>query len=154
MRALETELQRTFPAIKKQIDSLKIANVVQTGEDKSKWSIVIRPDCMVPIKSIFMYGIQNEIADLLRTYQVMIDRFYMGKIFGNTLEYDMIVIYKNCERPQMEVVKNAISDIFKDYFIESISVVFMSKDERDKRYRLADKFVLNIMKQNVAPIVL
>jgi predicted transcriptional regulator len=29
MRALETELERTFPAIKKQIDSLKKASIVE-----------------------------------------------------------------------------------------------------------------------------
>lgn len=153
MRALESELHWTFPAIKKQIDSLRTANVIETGDDKAKRSIIVKPDCIAPIKSIFMYGIQNDIKALFRQYEVMIDSYYMGKIFGNTLEYDLIVIYKNCERPQMEVVKEAISTVFRDYYIENISVVLMSKDEWDKRYRLADKFVLSIMKQNVQPIM-
>jgi hypothetical protein len=153
MRALESELSRTFPAIKKQIDSLRTANVIETGDDKSKWSIIIKPDCIAPIKSIFMYGIRNDISLLFKEYEVMIDSYYLGKIFGNNLDYDLVVTYKNCERPQMEVVKESISAIFRDYYIENISVVIMSKDERDKRYRLADKFVLSIMKQNVQPIM-
>jgi UDP-glucose 4-epimerase len=31
-------------------------------------------------------------------------------------------------------------------FIENASIVFMSAEEREKRYRLADKFVLQVMR--------
>jgi len=33
MRALESELTWTFPAIKKQVDSLKLANVVDINKE-------------------------------------------------------------------------------------------------------------------------
>ena len=33
MRALESELDWTFPAIKKQVDSLKLANVIDINKD-------------------------------------------------------------------------------------------------------------------------
>jgi hypothetical protein len=59
---------------------------------------------------------------------------------------DLVVIYKNLEKPQIEKIKEAINDIFKWYFIGVVSVVFMSIDEWDKRYRLADRFVLDIMR--------
>src|SRR3990167_65196 len=82
MRALETELERTFPAIKKQIDSLKIANIVTIGDDASKRSIMIREECKLPIKGIFMFGIEHQLKDLFNMYEVMIDRYYLGKFFG------------------------------------------------------------------------
>lgn len=151
MRALETELERTFPAIKKQIDSLKIANIIEIGDDASKRSITIREECKTPIRGIFMFGIEHQLKDLFNTYESMIDRYYLGKFFGTALDMDLILIYKNCERPQMEEVKTEIERIFRESFIETISVVFMSAEEWDKRYRLADKFVLNIMKHNVIP---
>jgi hypothetical protein len=59
---------------------------------------------------------------------------------------DLVVIYKNLEKPQIEKIKESINEIFKWYFIWIVSVVFMSVDERDKRYRLADRFVLDIMR--------
>lgn len=59
---------------------------------------------------------------------------------------DLVVIYKNCEKPLIEKIKENISEIFRDYFMEVVSVVFMPHEEREKRYRLADKFVLHIMR--------
>lgn len=50
MRALETELERTFPAIKKQIDSLKKANIIEIGDDANKRSIILRDECTQPIR--------------------------------------------------------------------------------------------------------
>jgi len=63
---------------------------------------------------------------------------------------DLVVIYKNLEKPQIDKIKESISEIFRLYFIETVNVVFMSLDEWNKRYRLADRFVLDIMrtKQN------
>jgi hypothetical protein len=59
---------------------------------------------------------------------------------------DLVVIYKNLEKPQIETIKDSINEIFRTYFIETVSVVFMSAEERDKRYRLADRFVLQILR--------
>jgi hypothetical protein len=33
MRALESEIERTFPAIKKQVDSLNESNVIDVNKD-------------------------------------------------------------------------------------------------------------------------
>lgn len=151
MRALETELERTFPAIKKQIDSLKKANIIEIGDDANKRSIVLRDECTQPIRGIFMFGIEQELKNAFNNNESIIDRYYLGKFFGSALDMDLIVIYKNCERPEMEGIKTDIETIFRSSFIETISVVFMSAEEWDKRYRLADKFVLNIMKHNITP---
>jgi hypothetical protein len=151
MRALETELERTFPAIKKQIDSLKKANIIEIGDDANKRSIILKDECTAPIRGIFLFGIEQQLKDSFNQNQSIIDRYYLGKFFGSALDMDLIVIYKDCEREEVEPIKIQISDIFREHFIENISVVFMSAQEWDQRYRLADKFVLNIMKHNITP---
>ena len=50
------------------------------------------------------------------------------------------------EKPQIDELKNWISELFREFFIENASIVFMSAEEREKRYRLADKFVLQVMR--------
>ena len=57
---------------------------------------------------------------------------------------DLVVIYKNAEKPQIDMLKEEINSIFRDYFIEIVYVVFMSAEERDKRDRMADRFVIQI----------
>jgi hypothetical protein len=76
----------------------------------------------------------------------MIDQYYFGKKFNRDLEMDLVVIYKNCEKPQTDMIKENINDIFRKYFIEVVSVVFMNLEERNKRDRLADRFVIQIKK--------
>lgn len=149
MRALETELTRTFPAIKKQIDSLKNADIVEIGDDKTKRSIIIKPEYIDPIKNLFVHSIQQQVTTLFAIHAMLIHSFYFWKFFGTTLDMDMIVIYHNCEKTHIEPLKEQISNIFNNYFIQSVSIVFMSHDERNKRYRLADKFVVNILKHNL-----
>jgi len=58
----------------------------------------------------------------------------------------MVIIYKNCEKALLDVVKEDISNIFRGFFIETAQVSFMSIEEFQRRYRLADKFVLNLMR--------
>jgi hypothetical protein len=76
----------------------------------------------------------------------MIDQYYFGKRFNIDLEMDLVVIYKNCEKPQIYMIKENINEIFRTYFIEVVSVVFMSNEEWQKRDRLADRFVIQIKK--------
>ena len=59
---------------------------------------------------------------------------------------DLVVIYKNAEKPQIEMIKESINGIFRAYFIEIVYVVFMSSEEWEKRYRMADRFVLQIIR--------
>ena len=59
---------------------------------------------------------------------------------------DIVIIYQHMEKPQIDELKNQIADLFREFFIENASIVFMSAEEREKRYRLADKFVLQVMR--------
>ncbi len=148
MRALEWELEWTFPAIKKQVDSLKSAGILQVNTDGNGWSISIEPWIHDLLKQIFYYWLKHKLVDLFNSYEFMIDKYFFGKSFWINLDMDLVVIYKNLEKPQIEKIKESISDIFRWYFIEVVNVVFMSSDERDKRYRLADRFVLDIMRNS------
>jgi len=146
MRALESELEWTFPAIKKQVDSLNEAKVIDVNKDWQWWSISIKKDFHENIKSIFFYGLKQELIWLFESYEIMITKYYFWKRFGVDLEMDLIVVHKYLEKPQMDKIKESINEIFRNCFIETVSVVFMSAEERDKRYRLADRFVLQILR--------
>ncbi len=148
MRALESELSWTFPAIKKQVDSLLEAQVVDINKEGQWRSITIKPEFQINIKNIFFYGLRSELMDLFKTYEIMIDKYYFGKKFGSDIESDLVIIYKNCEKPQIDTIKGNINEVFRWYFIETVSVVFMSIEEWQKRYRLADRFVLQIMRHH------
>lgn len=146
MRALESELDWTFPAIKKQVDSLKIAWIIDINKEGTGWSITIKPELESLLKQMFYFGLKGELVDLFTTYEFMIEKYFFGKSFGLNLDMDLVVIYKNLEKPQIDKIKESISDIFRWHFIEVVNVVFMSIEEWNKRYRLADRFVLDIMR--------
>lgn len=146
MRALESELDWTFPAIKKQVDSLKIAWVIDINKEWTGWSITIKKELENTLKEVFYHGLRWDLINLFSTYEVMIEKYFFGKSFGINLDMDLVVIYKNLEKPQIDKIKESISEIFRLYFIDTVNVVFMSLDEWNKRYRLADRFVLDIIR--------
>ena len=146
MRALESEIEWTFPAIKKQVDSLNEANIINVNKDGQWRAISIKPEFYTILKNVFYFGLQNDLITLFTTYEVMIDQYYFGKKFNIDLEMDLVVVYKNCEKPQIDMIKDQINEIFRSYFIEVVSVVFMSLEEWQKRDRLADRFVIQIKK--------
>lgn len=95
---------------------------------------------------MLLYCLSTDLKNLFNKYEYIIDSYYLGKIFGNALDLDMVLIYKNCEKALLDVVKDDISNVFRNYFIETAQISFMSLDEFQRRYRLADKFVLNLMR--------
>lgn len=146
MRALESELDWTFPAIKKQVDALEEAWVIDVDKEGQWWAISLKPDFFDKIRDIFFFWLKQKLIELFQTYDIIIDKYYFWKRFGMNLEMDLVVVYKNAEKPQIDKVKEEINSIFREYFIEIVYVVFMSNEEREKRYRLADRFVLQIMR--------
>lgn len=146
MRALESEIWWTFPAIKKQVDSLEESWVVEVQKESSGFSISIKKEYFDLFKQIFFTSLKSSLTKLFDEYSVMIDKYFLWKFFGVPLDMDIVIIYKNMEKPQIDSLKSSISEIFREFFIEKVSVVFMSADEREKRYRLADKFVLQVIR--------
>lgn len=147
MRALESELRRTFPAIKKQVDSLDKSEAVTIQKAPSGRSIYLQKEFKDIAKSILLYALEKEINTLADIYEMVIDRHYLGKAFWFDIESDIILIYKNCEKEQLDKIKEEVWEIFKKYFIETVYITCMSYKEREQRYRLADRFVLRIMRE-------
>ena len=146
MRALESELERTFPAIKKQVDSLEESGVVDINKENAGFSITLSPDHYTLFRNFFLSALKEECTQLFSTYEVMIDKFFRGKKFWAPLEMDLVIIYQHMEKEQIEALKQQIAEVFRGYFLENISLVFMSKEDWEKRYRLADRFVLQVMR--------
>ena len=55
MRALESEIEWTFPAIKKQVDSLNDSNVINVNKDGQGRSISIKPEFHDILKNVFYF---------------------------------------------------------------------------------------------------
>ena len=146
MRALESEIWRTFPAIKKQIDSLDESGVLDIDKDSSGFSISLKKEYFNLFKQFFLTSLRMGLIQLFDTYSVMISKYFLGKFFWIPLDMDIIIIYQNMEKPQIDELKNWISELFREFFIENTSIVFMPLDEREKRYRLADKFALQVIR--------
>jgi len=146
MRALESEIWWTFPAIKKQVDSLEESWVLDIQKENSWFSISIKKDYFDLFKQIFFIALKSNLSDLFTTYSVMIDKYFLWKIFWVPLDMDIIIIYQHMEKPQIDELKSWISELFREFFIENASIVFMPLEEWQKRYRLADKFVLQVMR--------
>ena len=146
MRALESELEWTFPAIKKQVDSLEESGILDVNKDNAGFVINIVPQYHELFKNFFFTALKSDLIQLFESYSIMIDKYFRGKRFGIPLEMDLIVIYKHMEKPQIDQMKEAIGDTFRSFFIENISIVCMSAEERERRYRMADRFVLQVMR--------
>lgn len=146
MRALESEIWWTFPAIKKQISSLEESEIIHIDKNNNKRSIVLNKDVEDVIKGVFLFWLQKAISDVLKQHEFIIEKYYFWRVFWYDIETDIVVIYKNCEKELLNVVKSEISEVFHRYHVENTYITFFSLGERQKRYQLADRFVLSILR--------
>lgn len=145
MRALENELEWTFPAIKKQVDALEQCFVVNVDKNDNKRSIVIDTNFYQPVRDIFLRALMHEITSLFS--EETVDQYYRGKCFGVWLDMDLVVIHHNLSKEEQAELKKKLWQVYRWYFIDMVSLTFMSASERQTRYRLADKFVLTILRE-------
>lgn len=146
IRALENDLPWSFPAIKKQIDSLLDSQVIEIDKTQNKRSISLEDNFWRLIKEMLLYGLKSEITKYCNNYEFCIKELFLWKIFGKSLEIDLVVIYQGLDTHSLQKIKEDIWEIFKNYFIDAVGAVFMENDDFQKRYRLADKFVLTVMR--------
>lgn len=147
IRAFESELKRSFPAIKKQIDLLEDAWIIEIDKDQNKWSIYLIEWIGAHIRGFFVYTLQSDLQQYFLQHELLINKYFYGKLFGTELDMDLVLVYKAEAQQHLPKIKEDINVIFRKYLIELVNVVFMSASDFDKRYRLADKFVLNLMRQ-------
>lgn len=146
MRALETELWWTFPAIKKQVDSLDDAWIIVIDKESTWWSIHLKWGIETIFKELFFEALRQSLTELFEKSGDWIGNYFWWDKFWKEIGMDLIIIHNNMDKTTIENLKNDISECFRDYWIESASVVFMSADEWWTRYRLADRFVLQVMR--------
>lgn len=148
VRAFESELTRSFPAIKKQIDALEDAWVVTIQKDSSKWSIYLTKWLGQYIRNILIYSLKSDLDEYFGQYEMMLRHAFWWKMFGVSVDMDLVLIYTPEAQLHLEKIKEDIAEIFRVYLIEMVSMVFMSQSDFEKRYRLADRFVLTLMREN------
>ena len=76
----------------------------------------------------------------------MISEHFLGKLWGKELDMDLVVVHTQHAGDYLSDMKRAIEEIFREYLLEHVTVRYMGSDEFDKRYRVADKFVLSLMR--------
>lgn len=146
MRAFEHELQRSFPAIKKQIDLLEEAGVVTIDKQDAKRAVYLCKWLDTHIKNLFIAALKDELRTYFLEHEFMVEKHFFGKVFGNAVEMDLVLIHSANAAEFIDKLKEDINLIFRGYLIELVSVVFMTTGDFEKRYRLADKFVLWLMR--------
>ena len=146
MRALETELWWTFPAIKKQVDGLNEAGILEVDKENTWRAITIKPTLLPFFKELFFESLRQSLLFLFEQHQNQIAQYFWWDKFGKPIGIDLILIYDQLQKEEIDTLKHNISEIFREFWIESASIVFMCNEERDKRYRLADRFVLQVMR--------
>lgn len=145
VRAFETELTWSFPAIKKQIDQLEEAWVIDVAKDNNRRSIYLVKWIDDYIKNIFLYTLKFDLKAYFEGLNKDIDKYFLWKLFGNDFDMDLVIVHEAKAKEKIPEIKDQINRIFEKYLILTVNVVFMSATEFQKRNRLADKFVLSLM---------
>ncbi len=76
MRALENDIDWTFPAIKKQIDSLEEAEVITIEKSGNSWSIRMNKEFSEPLKTILLLNIKHELVSMFKQYDDQITHYF------------------------------------------------------------------------------
>ena len=149
MRTLEAEIWWTFPVIKKQVEGLDDAGIIQVkkGKEGSAWAIFLEEEFSSAVKEVFYFGLKSELQEVFASHGGKILQRYWWERFGKAIGTDLVMIYEDLEKKEIEQIKSEMNEVFMSYWIENVSVVFMSKHEWDSRHRLADKFVLKVLTQ-------
>ena len=93
-----------------------------------------------------LYMLQCDIQAYHEEHDMMIARTFFGKMFGKKLDIDLVVLFTEHGDEMRDQIKNDMENLFREYLIEHTVITLMSKTEFDRRYRVADKFVLNLMR--------
>lgn len=176
IRALESELGRTFPGIKKQIDSLEESAVLHIDKTPERRSIKIMDEIYEEIRKLIISSLKYDTRLLLSQSPLPI-KYYLGKLFDKPIDVDLVILYteeKTKEEEQkdstpeevsedlldvlnfqvemkvdnLDNLKKSITHLFKSYMIDPAYLVFMTHEEFDKRTKMADKFAMQILRSN------
>lgn len=143
IRYLETRLNRSFPAIRKQIDILEKAGVIEIDKENNSWAIYLKKDFKWLLKKIFLFALQEELLEIIKNYNDIIKDYYLWKLFWfSELPTDLVLIYQKEYKSRLDKIKKEIDKLFESYFINVVQITTLNIQEYWQRYRAWDKFVI------------
>ncbi len=147
IRALENDLDWSFPAIKKQIESLEKSKIVLIDKKWSSRSINISPDSKQIISDLIFFYLKSDIEKVLSLYNDFVYKFFYGKLFWKEIDIDvdLVIVYSKKDEKLKIDIKKKLDEIFAEYFIKIVNITFMYKDEFEYRLKFSDKFVLKLI---------
>ena len=98
MRALETELWWTFPAIKKQVDSLDDAGVVDIDKENIWRSIHIKAWVEPILKELFFEALKQHLTTLFEGVWDTLKDYYRWNKFWKEIWMDLVLVYNGMEK--------------------------------------------------------
>lgn len=122
------------------------AGIVSIEKESTGRSITMKAGVLPIFKELFFESLKQELTTLFTKSQNQISNYFWGDKFGKAIGMDIILIHNDMPKEMIDQLKYEISECFRSFRIESASIVFMTAEERDKRYRLADRFVLQVMR--------
>lgn len=146
MRAFEAELERSYPAIEKQIKQLEDAWVIEIQKNSNKRAIFLTKGLGYYIKDLMLYMLQLDLRSFFGEHELMIHEHFMGKLRWKELDMDLVIVHTVHAWDYLPMIKQSIEEIFREYLLEHVTVRYMPQDEFEKRNRVADKFVISLMR--------
>lgn len=148
-RELESNINQSFPAIKKQIDNLNEAWIVEKNKKWNRWHLAIKSDIKPLIYNIFMYDIRMYFKSLWTKNSYFIKKYFLVDFFTPNVEIqmwlDIVFIHKQVEDQFLTDIKKQINDFLEDYYFD-LKISFMDEQNYRKRLQFADRFVINLNK--------
>ena len=146
IRWLESVLDWSFPAIKKQIDVLVEWGILSVDKEWSKWQIYLKGDCKKVLKKMMFFALIVDFRRSIRNFSdVIVDYFFCDYFVGSNIWVDIVIIHNKVDIATLENIKNELEQLSQNYFIENLKFTFMLVEEYNKRQRLADRFVIKLM---------
>lgn len=147
-RELENNIQQSFPAIKKQIDNLSNAWIIEKNKKWNRWQLEIKKEVKGLIYNIFMYDIKSYLKNMWET-TFFIDKIFFVDFFAISVDkklwIDIVFIHKEVDDTFLKDIKKQISDYLDSYYFD-LKISFITKENYQKRLRFADKFVIKLNK--------
>lgn len=148
-RELESNIQQSFSAIKKQVDSLCEAGIIDKNKKWNRRQLAIKDDFKELIYSIFIYDIKNYFNELAKTNSYFLKKYFLLDFFSYnndvSLWTDIVFVYKDVNDKFLEDIKKQISS-FLDLYYFDLKISFMEETNYQKRLRFADKFIIKLNK--------
>jgi len=143
-RELENRLEQSFPAIKKQIDNLAKAWVINKNKTWNRWQLEIDENIKPLLKNLFIFYIKTYITELQEN-NTFIKRYFLVDFFNNKkdLWIDLVFIYSQVDEYFLDDFKKQISNFLDTYFLD-LKIVFMLNTDYEKRLKFADKFIIKL----------